>query len=84
MSNKSTPREHLGTVSRQWAAKSYSSHDGRASSSLSSDQSGISPVGSKVGVGSRQLTDAFSRIDQKRLQGRTPVKSRPFTQKVEG
>jgi len=69
---------------RQWTAPSYDPTTGRASSSLSPDQSGRSPVGAKVGNGGRQISDAFDRIDRTRTQNRTPVRDRPFTQKREG
>ena len=77
-------KSHTGIVDRQWASASYDPTTGRASSSLSPDQSGRSPVGAKVGAGVRQMTDAFTGIDKTRTQGRTPVRDRPFTQKHEG
>jgi len=73
-------KDYTGIVDRQWAAPSYDPNTGRASSSLSPDQSGRSPVGSKVGNGNRQMTDAFAGIDKTRTQIATPVRRRPFTQ----
>jgi len=74
-------KSYVGIVDRQWAAPSYDAGDGRASSSLSPDQSGRSPVGSVVGSGSRQMAPSgFYGRDQARTTISTPVRKRPLSQ----
>jgi hypothetical protein len=74
-------KSYVGVVDRQWAAPSYDPDTGRASSSLSPDQGGGSPVGAKVGRGNRQMpAHGFDGCDARRTQIATPVRNRPFTQ----
>ena len=88
---KKTPRgqsgnagRYVGIVDRQWASNSYSATDGRAASSLGVDQSGSSPVGSKVGTNlNRQIPSGFEARDARCTQNAMPVRKRPFTTQVD-
>jgi hypothetical protein len=74
-----------GTPMRQWASRSYSASDGRAASSLATDQYGRgSPSTTHAENLSNQLNDAFHAIDKRRTTNSTPVRNRPFTTKVVG
>ena len=92
MTMKSTPRGQSGNSAyndiplRQWYSRSYSPLNGRATSSLSADQSGKSPVSTthSPGDAKSQMTTAFQGIDKRRTQDATPVRDRRFQSVSEG
>ena len=66
---------------RQWAAKSYSATDGRAASSL--EDNGNSSYGyTNAENVANQIPSGFEARTARCVQGRTPVKDRPFTKSV--